>query len=521
MKQLTKSTGMGIAILQKELIVRFRRFRSLIVQLIFAAVLGGSMWMFSLGSGIGGAVSPEDHAQSLVVIYFGVQLGALFLIIPALGAVSITTERLGRTWDLLIGTDLSPGEIVRGKLLGILSMTFYFMFLPAPLLALTTLFGGVSIGSILFEYFVHMLVALLLGSCSLLSSAASKGTARAILQVYPLAALGLIFSLAFLTNEVYDDGLLILDYLLLNPPTWEFWLIMIPLYLFALTGTLLGATYFLSGVESAREIPVRMMFVVFFLTAVGIYWYAVTPTPSGGNSLTRYQGEFLLVCLGFVPLILLRLAGSPSRVPLRVAQIYQKGNPLTRIGYFILPGGIRNLIFSILLFSIPFVLVWILRDAELKALSQVSPNFDGDAYQLKMANFVDLIVSMYLWGISLLSLCWFLAQSGFGSIVSSVLAIGTHVALTMVVVTMSVVGGGTGPASAIAFLSPLVAIISTANDLGTTETLLSNANWFSGICIMVLVTSGIFISKMKGLPVLKVQRPGMDNLYLELPKEVS
>ena len=162
MKQISKSAGMGTAILQKELIVRMRRFRSLIVQLIFAAILGGAMWMYSLSATIGGATSPEDHAQTLVAIYFAVQLAALFLIIPALGAVSITTERLGRTWDLLIGTDLSPGEIVRGKLLGILSVTFYFMLLPAPLLAMTTLFGGVSIGSILFEYFIHMLLGLLL-----------------------------------------------------------------------------------------------------------------------------------------------------------------------------------------------------------------------------------------------------------------------------------------------------------------------------------------------------------------------
>lgn len=526
MKPIFSISGLGLAIVQKELNLRFRRFRSLIVQLVFAAVLGGSMWLASFGSGIsrGPWVSPEDHAQWLVTVYFAVQLAALFLVIPAIGAVSITTERLGRTWDLLIGTDLSPGEIVRGKLLSLLGITFYFMFLPAPILALTSLFGGVSIGSILFEYFIQMLVALLLGSCALLSSTAAKGTARAILQILPLAAFGLSMSLGFLTSEVYSDGMLILDYLLLNQPPMEFWIITIPIYLFTVISTLMGATYFLSGAESAREIPIRILTVIMFLTAVSLYIFEMAPlmTNSRTISLTRGHGEFLLVVLGFVPLILLRLAGAPSRVPLRVAQIYQEGNPISRAGYLLLPGGFRNLIFAVAVFCLPFVGLWILRESELSGLSQVSPNFDMESYNLRMDHHLQLVLTMFLWGLSLLSLCWFYAQVGFGSIVSSVLGIGTHVALLMFVVTMSVMTAG-GPSSEVAgaYLSPLWTVgFSTWNE-ESGRVLLIKSNWFSTISVFVLVVGGMVISRSKGLPVFKVQRPGMDRLYLELPEEVS
>ncbi|MGE4601920.1 MAG: hypothetical protein AAEJ65_03340 [Planctomycetota bacterium] len=519
MKQISKSAGMGTAILQKELIVRMRRFRSLIIQLIFAAILGGAMWMYSLSATIGGATSPEDHAQTLVAIYFAVQLAALFLIIPALGAVSITTERLGRTWDLLIGTDLSPGEIVRGKLLGILSMTFYFMFLPAPLLAMTTLFGGVSIGSILFEYFVHLLLALLLGSFAILSSAASKGTARAILQVYPLAALGLMFTMGFLSNYVYSEGLLMLDCLVMYPPPWEFWLVAIPLYLFALIGTLVGSTFFLSGVESAREIPVRVLFLVMFLTTICLYLYAMLPNVSAinFNSLTRTHGQFLIILLAFMPLVLLRLAGSETRVPLRVAQIYSKRKLVTRIGYFLLPGGMRNLILSIVLYSIPFAMVLLLYSVELETLSQVSENFDLENYQSRQASFEASLFTMYMWGTSVLALGWFFAQVGFGGIVSSVLALGIHVTLAMFVTTMmAYTAGSTG----FIFLSPPLMVI-RLDFSPASMMMLTQANLFSSISLLVCVLVGIALSRAKGIPVLKVQRPGMDDLYLELPEKAS
>ncbi|MEC9476044.1 MAG: hypothetical protein VX764_03285 [Planctomycetota bacterium] len=525
MNQLVKPSGIGMAIVQKELILRFRRFRSLVIQLIFAAVLGGAMWIASLNSSIGGSVSPEDHAQWLVTVFFSVQLAALFLVIPALGAVSITTERLGKTWDLLIGTDLSPGEIVRGKLLGLLGMAFYFMFLPAPLLALTSLFGGVSIGSILFEYFFQMLIALLLGGCALLSSAASRGTARAILQVLPVSGFGMMFTLGFLTNEVYSEGLLVLDYILQTQPPLQFWLLSIPMYIFAVVGTLMGATYFLSGTESSREIPIRILVLAIFLTVGAIYLYSIAPFMGMGTStLTRGHGEFLIICIGFVPLVVLRMAGGGPRVPLRVAQIYQRGNPITRIGYFLLPGGIRNLVYPFILFCIPFVLVWILKQIELGNLAQVSPNFDLDRFHELMGHFGDRLIALFLWGVSVIALCWLFAQLGFGSIVSSALTIGVHVSLLMFVVTMSVItaGGISNPTTIPgSYLSPLWMIgFASVNSQVSTE-LLNDSNLFSIVCTVLFIAGGVLTSKGKGLPVFMVQRPGMDQLYLELPKEES
>ena len=98
-------------------------------------------------------------------------------------------------------------------------------------------------------------------------------------------------------------------------------------------------------------------------------------------------------------------------------------------------------------------------------------------------------------------------------------------ALVMFVVTMSVITVGrmedpsTVPGS---YLSALWGIgFNLANSGGAGVAMLTNTNLFSGTCIIVFVVGGVLVSKRRGLPVFRVQRPGMDQLYLELPKEVS
>jgi uncharacterized protein (DUF697 family) len=303
------------------------------------------------------------------------------------------------------------------------------------------------------------------------------------------------------------------------PPPWEFWLVAIPLYLFALIGTLVGSTFFLSGVESAREIPVRVLFLVMFLTTICLYLYAMLPNVSAinFNSLTRTHGQFLIILLAFMPLVLLRLAGSETRVPLRVAQIYSKRKLVTRIGYFLLPGGMRNLILSIVLYSIPFAMVLLLYSVELETLNQVSENFDLENYQSRQASFEASLFTMYMWGTSVLALGWFFAQVGFGGIVSSVLALGIHVTLAMFVTTMmAYTEGSTG----FIFLSPPLMVI-RLDFSPASMMMLTQANLFSSISLLVCVLVGIALSRAKGIPVLKVQRPGMDDLYLELPEKAS
>ena len=133
------------AIIQKELILRIRRVRSLLIQLIFAGIVGASMWI-SLVLAKNQSHSPEDHALLLVIIYFTVQVVVLGLIVPTLGAVSITSEKQAKTWESLITTDLTPGQVVSGKMMGIVGVQFYRLLLTDPNLSKTLPFGGASGG---------------------------------------------------------------------------------------------------------------------------------------------------------------------------------------------------------------------------------------------------------------------------------------------------------------------------------------------------------------------------------------
>ncbi|MGE4618677.1 MAG: hypothetical protein AAEJ04_02595 [Planctomycetota bacterium] len=523
MSQLNRSAGMGLAILQKELIVRMRRFRSLIVQLIFAAILGGAMWLFSLTAAYSFGYSPEDHAQELVVLYFGLQATVIFLVIPALGAVSITTEKLGRTWDLLVGTDLSPGEIVRGKLLGILSITFYFLLLPAPLLALTTLFGGVSIGSILFEYLVHMLLAALLGSVSIFSSAASKGTVRALLQVYPVIGFSMLGFMGFLANEVYSDGYLLLDYLLVTGVVPEVWLVTLAIIAFVFFGSLQGATYFLSGKESAREIPIRILYMLLFLTLGAIFTYSFIMYTSPTSRSFSLSGDFGWIIVAFAlitPVSLLRLAGSETRVPLRVAQIYQRKNLRTKLGYFIFPGGIRNLAYAVFCYSIMLAMALYFYNYEQSLVSGVSLNFDTERYAADMSRFESQMYLSVLWGMSLLGMCWFFAQLGFGGVVSAVLTFGIHVALAMFVITVTIAAGL--PESGmltLSLLSPPMVVVALGSGEAISQTQIYYASLSSIGIFLVCLVAGILVARAKKNPIFLVARPGLDALYLDLPEE--
>ena len=186
---------------------------------------------FSISELIGSRTAPEVHAAQLVGIYFIVQMCAICFVIPLLGAISITTELQAKTWDPLIGSGMKPGQIVKGKLYGILGVLFYLLVLPAPLLSMTTLFGGVSVTSILFEYLIHFLAATLIASIGILSSASTRSTIRAILQVALCAVPLLIIAITFLSSEVYSEGILLLDYLEAYPLEWQVWAWAIPVYI--------------------------------------------------------------------------------------------------------------------------------------------------------------------------------------------------------------------------------------------------------------------------------------------------
>lgn len=106
-----------------------------------------------------GALMPE--AAKPLAPFFLVSL----VIVNALAVTSITNERDGQALDLLLVTDLSPGEIVFGKLWGVLYVTWPMVLMPLALAGWLWYAGGltgenlafVTVGLLLLDLFVAVL----------------------------------------------------------------------------------------------------------------------------------------------------------------------------------------------------------------------------------------------------------------------------------------------------------------------------------------------------------------------------
>ncbi|MCA9262893.1 MAG: ABC transporter permease subunit [Planctomycetales bacterium] len=90
---------------------------------------------------------------SPIAMPLGVLLLVSLVMVNALAVTSVTTERDGKSIDLLLATDLTPREFVFGKLGGILSVAGLMFGLPVGLLGYTWFQGG-----LLTENLVYLVV---------------------------------------------------------------------------------------------------------------------------------------------------------------------------------------------------------------------------------------------------------------------------------------------------------------------------------------------------------------------------
>ncbi len=109
----------------------------------------------------GSATAGVSALAKLMVPLFLLSL----VMLNALAVTSVTTERDGRSLDLLLATDLSPREFVFGKLIGVLTVAGLMVTAPVGLSAFIWWRGGLSgenlvyvtIGLMVMNVFVAML----------------------------------------------------------------------------------------------------------------------------------------------------------------------------------------------------------------------------------------------------------------------------------------------------------------------------------------------------------------------------
>lgn len=173
----------------------FRRIYSgwLIVQLLFYYLVYLVMSGYLENLVTGARINPDaasDFGSNFVELLMKQQLILTLLITPAFTAGAITDEKTRGTLQYLLTADITPWEILFGKLLGRLLQVIYLLLEPLPLICFIGVFGGVSPAAVIIMALLILAPMFAIGSASMLASVWTRQTRDAVLAVYLCAAIG-------------------------------------------------------------------------------------------------------------------------------------------------------------------------------------------------------------------------------------------------------------------------------------------------------------------------------------------
>jgi ABC-type transport system involved in multi-copper enzyme maturation permease subunit len=165
-----------------------RRTRHLYIRAAYLAVLIiVLLWMLILKTNPGGGLDYRGLASAASLSFTSIaylQVALICILAPVFMGGAIAQEASPRTWEVLLTTPLTPGEIVLGNLFGRLFFVIALLFASLPLFALTQYFGGVPGSAIFASYAVAGCAALLVGAIAISLSVSRLVGKRAFFVFY-------------------------------------------------------------------------------------------------------------------------------------------------------------------------------------------------------------------------------------------------------------------------------------------------------------------------------------------------
>lgn len=128
------------------------------------------------------------------------QLGLVALLAPVFTAGAITQEKDAQTYDILLSTPLTNGQIVLGSLLSRLFFVIALLISGIPVFSITQMFGGVAISSIVQSFAIAAATAFVTGALAMAIATFKVGTRRTIFSFY-------LFIVVYLIGGVLLDRL--------------------------------------------------------------------------------------------------------------------------------------------------------------------------------------------------------------------------------------------------------------------------------------------------------------------------
>jgi len=120
------------------------------------------------------------------------QLALVALLAPIFTAGAITQEKDSQTYDILLATPLTNGQIILGSLLSRLFFIIALLVSGIPIFSITQIFGGVAIKSITQSFAIAAATAFVTGSMAMAIATFKVGTRRTIFSFYFFIVLYLV-----------------------------------------------------------------------------------------------------------------------------------------------------------------------------------------------------------------------------------------------------------------------------------------------------------------------------------------
>src|SRR6185312_2113274 len=155
--------------------------------------------VFSIANGASaGAGSLADLAKSSAQLFETLsysQLALVCFLAPIFTAGAITQEKDSQTYDILLATPLTNGQIVLGSMLSRLFFVVALLISGIPIFSITQVFGGVAISSIITSVTIAAVTALVTGALATAIATLKVGTRRTIFSFYLFIVLYLVGTL--------------------------------------------------------------------------------------------------------------------------------------------------------------------------------------------------------------------------------------------------------------------------------------------------------------------------------------
>src|SRR4051795_5698689 len=171
-----------------------KRKRDLAIRCVYLGLLV-LLVIFSLFSSSTGTTSLTDLSNASRSIFQSMsylQLALVALLAPIFTAGAITQEKDSQTYDILLATPLTNGQIVLGSLMSRLFFVIALLLSGIPIFSITQIFGGVSIASIVKSFGIAAATAFVTGSLAMAIAVFKVGTRRTIFGFYLFVVLYLV-----------------------------------------------------------------------------------------------------------------------------------------------------------------------------------------------------------------------------------------------------------------------------------------------------------------------------------------